>query len=104
MNHWKFGKVSTMDKIKRFIDCYIPTETCNLRCHYCYIAQLGKFNVKLAKFSKTPETIRKALPKERLGGVCLLNMCAGGETLLSEDVLPVLKALLLEGNYVMKRL
>lgn len=90
-----------MDKIKRFIDCYIPTETCNLRCHYCYIAQKRKFNAKLASFSQTPDTIRKALSKERLGGVCLLNLCAGGETLLSEEVLPVVKALLLEGHYVM---
>lgn len=90
-----------MDKIKRFIDCYIPTETCNLRCHYCYIAQKRKFNAKLAKFSQSAETIRKALSKERLGGPCLLNMCAGGETLLSEDVLPVVKQLLLEGHYVM---
>lgn len=90
-----------MDKIKRFIDCYIPTETCNLRCHYCYIAQKRKFNTKLAEFSHSTETIRKALSKERLGGICLINMCAGGETLLSEEVLPVIKSLLQEGHYVM---
>ena len=90
-----------MDTIKRFIDIYIPTETCNLRCHYCYIAQKRKFNAKLAKFSHSPEEIRKALSKQRLGGVCLLNFCAGGETLLSEDVLPVVKELLYEGHYVM---
>lgn len=90
-----------MDKIKRYIDCYIPTETCNLRCHYCYIAQQRKFNTKLARFSQSPEIIRQALSKKRLGGVCLLNMCAGGETLLSEEVLPIVKQLLLEGHYVM---
>lgn len=90
-----------MDKIKRFIDCYIPTETCNLRCHYCYIAQKRKFNNKIVSFAQRPEIIRRALSKERLGGICLLNLCAGGETLLSEDVLPVVKQLLMEGHYVM---
>lgn len=90
-----------MDKIKKFIDCYIPTELCNLRCHYCYITQKRKFNNKLATFDRSPQEIRKALSKKRLGGVCLLNFCAGGETLLSENVLPVVKALLEEGHYVM---
>ncbi|MEQ8154208.1 MAG: radical SAM protein [Clostridiaceae bacterium] len=90
-----------MDKLKRYIECYIPTETCNLRCKYCYITQLRKFNNKIAMFTQTPDAIRKALSVERLGGVCLLNFCAGGETLLADDVLDVLKALLEEGHYVM---
>lgn len=90
-----------MDKIKRFIDCYIPTEACNLRCHYCYITQKRKFNSKLASFTHSAEEITSALSKERLGGVCLLNLCAGGETLLSNDVLPIVKALLESGHYVM---
>lgn len=90
-----------MDKLKRYVECYIPTETCNLRCHYCYITQQRKFNNKLAIFSHTPDEIRQALSVERLGGVCFLNFCAGGETLLSEDLLPILKALLEEGHYVM---
>lgn len=90
-----------MDRIKRFIDIAIPTEACNLRCHYCYIAQKRRFNSKIAAFSQKPETIRKALSKKRLGGVCLLNFCAGGETLLSNEVLPIVKELLQEGHYVM---
>ena len=90
-----------MDKLKRYIECYIDTETCNLRCHYCYIAQMRKFNNKLAKFGHTPEEIRKALSVKRLGGKCLINLCAGGETLLSSEVIPVTKALLEEGHYVM---
>lgn len=90
-----------MDKLKRFIDCYIDTETCNLQCHYCYIAQMERFNKKLAKFGHTPDEIRKALSVERLGGKCLINLCAGGETLLSTEVIPVVKALLEEGHYVM---
>lgn len=90
-----------MEKIKRFIDCYIPTETCNLRCHYCYITQKRKFNAKLATFSHTPEEIKQAFSIMRWGGPCLINMCAGGETLLSDQVLPIVKALLEEGHYVM---
>ncbi len=90
-----------MEKMKRFIDCYIPTETCNFRCHYCYITQHRKFNSNLAKFDYEPEVIRKALSKKRLGGVCMFNICAGGETLLSEDVIKITEQLLLEGHYVM---
>lgn len=90
-----------MDKIKRYIDCYIPTESCNLRCHYCYIAQKRKFNNKILKLKRTYSDIKKAFSQERLGGVCLINLCAGGETLLSRDVLPIAKALIEEGHYVM---
>lgn len=90
-----------MDKLKKFIDCYIETETCNLRCHYCYITQKRKFNNKLIKFKHTPIEIRNALSKERLGGSCLINLCAGGETLLVEELLDVVKELLKEGHYVM---
>ena len=89
-----------MDKIKRFVDCYIATETCNLKCHYCYIAQLKKFNNKLVSFPYPAEFIRKALSKERLGGVCVFNFCAGGETLLSPEVLPLARELIHEGHYV----
>lgn len=89
-----------MSKIKRFIDCYVPTETCNLRCHYCYIAQKRKFNNKIASFNYSSDYIRKALSVERLGGICLFNICAGGETLISDEVIDVIKELLEEGHYV----
>ncbi len=87
--------------MKRLIDCIITTKTCNFKCHYCYISQLGDFKNEIMKLTHTPQEIRKALSKERLGGTCLLNMCAGGETLLSPDVLPVVAELLEEGHYVM---
>ena len=53
-----------MDKLKRYVECYIDTETCNFKCHYCYIALLNKFNKKIVKFSRSPEEIRNALSKE----------------------------------------
>ncbi|MGL5150610.1 MAG: hypothetical protein ACRC7N_08590 [Clostridium sp.] len=77
--------------MKKYIDCYIPTEACNLRCHYCYITQKRKFNSKLAKFKNTPKEIRLALSKDRLGGECLLNFCAGGETLLVEEIIEIVR-------------
>src|SRR5690554_1595272 len=89
------------DRIVKFIDCYLDTETCNLRCHYCYITHQRRFNSKVAKLTHSSEKIRQALSQERLGGVCLINICAGGETLISKDILPVVKELLSEGHYVM---
>lgn len=90
-----------VEPIKRFIDCYIPTETCNLRCHYCYITQKRKFNSQVCSFDYSPQQIRKALTIQRLGGTCLLNLCAGGETLITGEVIEVIKALLEEGHYLM---
>ncbi len=88
-------------KIKRYLDVYIDTETCNFKCHYCYIFLQNKFGKQLFHLKHSPQEIRKALSKERLGGTCVINLCAGGETLLSPDVLPVVKELIDEGHYVM---
>lgn len=89
------------EQLSRFIDCYIATETCNLRCHYCYITQRRLFNQKLASFPHSFAMIRRSLAKCRLGGVCLFNLCAGGETLLVQEIIGVIKVLLEEGHYVM---
>jgi hypothetical protein len=62
---------------------------------------MRKFNNKLVHFSQTPQKIREALSIKRLGGVCLMNFCASGETLLGEDIIPVIKAILEEGHYLM---
>ena len=89
-----------MDKIKRFGDIYIPVTTCTLRCDYCYITQNRLFEGPLPKTNYTPEFVRKALSKERLGGTCLLNMCGGGETLLAPHITEYIRELLEEGHYV----
>ncbi len=90
-----------MDKIKRYIDCYVPVSGCTLRCDYCYITQHRLFDAKLPNFKYTPEHVRKALSRERLGGTCLINFCAGGETLLAPQITHYIKELLEEGHYIM---
>lgn len=90
-----------MDKIKRFIDCYVPVTTCSLRCHYCYITQHRLFEGKLPEFIYTPQHVRECLSQKRLGGKCLLNFCGGGETLLVPQLLDYIKELLEEGHYIM---
>lgn len=89
-----------MANITKFFDCYIPITSCNLRCGYCYIAQQKRFNDPLPRFEHTAIEIGKALSLKRLGGECYFNLCAGGETLLSPNVIEITKVLLEEGHYV----
>jgi len=90
-----------MDRMKRFIDIAVPVTTCNFRCHYCYITHNGLFANKLPKFPISPKDFAKALSRKRLGGVCLLNFCGGGETLLPPEIVDYVRAVLDEGHYVM---
>ena len=90
-----------MDKMKRFIDCGVGTFACNLRCHYCYVAQNFLFTQKVPKFRYSAEHVGKALSKERLGGACMFNICASGETLIPQAVVDYTKAILAQGHYVM---
>ena len=86
--------------LTRFIDCHVPTEVCNFKCPYCYISQHSRREGEIGKINHSPEEIRQALSLERLGGVCLINFCAGGETLLGEEILPIIKEILREGHFV----
>ena len=92
-----------MSKISRLIECYVPIYACNMKCDYCYIKQnSGRyFEEKVEKFPFSPKTIAYALRKERLGGTCLINLCAGGETLLSHETVELARFLLEDGHYVM---
>ncbi len=89
-----------MDKMKRFIECYIPIESCNLKCPYCYITQKGKLDNKHITMKHSLDEFRSAFRRKRWGGVCLINLCAGGETLLPKDILSVIRILLEAGHYV----
>ena len=86
--------------MKRFIECYIPITSCNFKCHYCYISQLNKFKNIPPKFKYDNEYIVKAFSKERLGGECILNLCAGGETLLVPRIVELIRLFLENGHYV----
>ena len=88
-----------MEKIKRLILGYLPNQKCNLKCGYCYISQLQQWdNPQEALYS--PEYIAKCLSAERLGGTCLINLTAQGETLLVPGVPQLVEALLREGHFV----
>ena len=88
------------ERLKHFFDCYIPIELCNFRCKYCYILQHKLFNNKFNGIDYSPEQLKKAVTKERLGGTCLFNMCGGGETLLMPNLIEYVKVILDNGHYV----
>ena len=89
-----------MDKIKKLLLINIPTSICNFRCHYCYLAQLGKeYQGKQAVMRCTPEEVKRALSVERVGGPALINFCAEGETLLTKDIDLYIKGLVENGHY-----
>ena len=89
-----------MDKMIKFIDLYWPIEYCNFNCAYCYVHQHRENKGKKYHCSHTPTEIRSALSKARLWGIALLNICAGGETLLEEEIVPIIYELLEEGHYI----
>ncbi len=89
-----------MSNIKRFFECLVPVTACNLKCHYCYIVQRGGRNMEITKLKYSVDTIRKALRQERLGGVCYFSLCGAGETLLGDQIVELVKALLENGHYV----
>jgi len=93
-------KIENMDKIKRYILCAIPTSICNLRCHYCYLSQREiAYQGEQAKFRYSPGYIAEAFSKERLGGICLFNFCADGETLLTKQIDEYIHEIVKEGHY-----
>lgn len=59
------------------------------------------FDSKVEPFKYSASHIRKALAASRLGGSCLINLCATGETLLSHEVIDIVRELLEEGHYIM---
>ena len=87
--------------MKRFIDIHVPISRCNLKCHYCYVAQENSFGTEKTEFLYSAEHIAKALSKERLGGICHFNMCGIGETLIPEEMIEITRRLLEQGHYIL---
>jgi len=89
-----------MSKIKRFIDVFVPLTTCNMSCPYCYVTQMNLSRNKMSEIKYSPEYIAKCLSKKRLGGVCCINLCAHGETLLPRELPSIVDALLGNGHFI----
>lgn len=88
-----------LDRIKCFVSISVPVQVCNLKCEYCYIGQNGGFEDWNIIYP-SPQFIRKALSRKRLGGTALLNFCGVGETLLCNELIDIVIALLEEGHYI----
>lgn len=90
------------DKIVKFIEIIVPTWPCNFRCHYCYVGQHADVTQRnrMEPFQHTPEEFKKALSVTRLGGKCIINFCANGETLLVPQNIRYIKAMLQAGHFV----
>lgn len=87
-------------KIKKFIDIHIPVTVCNLECSYCYVAHDHMRNTKPTPFKYSAREIGQALTAERLGGICHINMCGLGETLIPPQVVDITRELLSNGHYI----
>ncbi len=91
-----------MQEIVKRINGNIHTSGCNLKCGYCYLAQANYKNKGMIKALRYPlETILAACSRERLGGTCIIEIIGDGETLLPDDVVPLILGLLKEGHYVL---
>lgn len=92
-----------MDKIKRFITCFVPVRACNFRCSYCYLSHhidKDAYGGGIDPFVITADKIVKALSLERLGGKCYFNLCAAGETMMHPEIIELVYGLSKEGHYV----
>lgn len=88
------------NKVKKMLLFAIPMSICNLRCHYCYLSQRDvSFEGVMPKMQYSPEDVRRALSRSRLGGTCFGNFCADGETLLTKDIDLYVKVFCEEGHY-----
>ena len=89
-----------MDKIRRFICVAVPTTSCNLRCRYCYLRYGSCKGMRIDDFPYDPQAFRSGLSVKRLGGICMFNFTADGETLIDLRLLDYVRAILEEGHYV----
>ena len=89
-----------MDKIKKLLLCHVPISACNLRCSYCYITLTQRWDAPHPTFRYSPEVVGKALSQERMGGLCFINMCGAGETLLPKGIVLYICEILAQGHFV----
>lgn len=88
-------------KIKKLVNVFIPVSVCNFECRYCYIPQCKDRKTNLMpNWTKSPEEIGMALSKKRLGGICFMNVCGDGETLLPKETPKIIEELLKQGHII----
>ena len=87
-------------EIKRFFECSLPVNACNLKCPYCYVIQEERRKNQIPPIEYSPEHIAKALRRERVGGICYISICGFGETLLQPECVDIVQQLLQEGHFV----
>lgn len=87
-------------EIKRLLAINVPIKNCNLKCEYCYITALNEVKKGPAIFKYSPEHVGKCLAKERLGGICIINLTGGGETLIPKEMPQYIYHLLAQGHYL----
>ena len=92
--------METIQKIKKLLLCQMPGSACNLRCEYCYITNQNMWNSEIRKLDHSPLEIAEALSVKRMGGICLINFCGEGETLLSEEALELVYEWAKDGHYI----
>ncbi len=88
-------------RIHKFIECSVPIKACNMRCQYCYVTQNKWWSSGKPDYSLCMDKITEAFSVRRLGGTCMFNMCAMGETLIDSEVLQIAKKLIENGHFVM---
>lgn len=89
-----------VEKIHRLVNFILPVTACNFRCHYCYVRQEEKQTGKIDDLDYSLEHIQHCMTKERWGGVCHINMCGLGETLLADYAVELAIKMLENGHYV----
>lgn len=72
-----------------------------MRCQYCYIPMHYSGKESIPDLSLCVEKASNAFSTERLGGICMFNICATGETLLHPQLFDVVNSILSNGHYVM---
>lgn len=88
------------DKVRRFICVSVPISACNLRCRYCYLRTCAKSTASMDDVNISPQLFRRAMSRDRLGGVSMFNFTATGETLIDRRIVPYIREILEEGHYV----
>lgn len=86
--------------VNTFIECLLPITACNIKCHYCYVAQRDNRKMRQARLKYPPDIITKALRKDRVGGTAYISICGAGETMMQKELPDIVNLLLQEGHFV----